>query len=114
MRYAYEGGRPCVKILFSDCEYTISDSPFKECHEKVVTVTFTCKITKNRENKFLNIDVASIMKSPLYSVRSGVSVSVLKIPLSHIFVEIPGGMFTHVAVLNMKIHENSDFRPVFV
>ena len=82
--------------------------------EKVVTVTFTCNVrVKSQKIEKINV-VASIMKSPLYSLRSGVSISVLKIPLPHIFVEIPGGMFTHVAVLSMKIHENSDFRPVFV
>ena len=74
----------------------------------------TCKITKNRENKSLNIDVRNIMKFPLYSVRSGVSISVFTNPLSRIFVEIPGGMYTHVSILNMKMHENSDFGPVFV
>ena len=54
------------------------------------------------------------MKLRSYSVRSGVLISGFKVPRPPIFTEIPGGMYTHVSTLNMKIHENSDFLPVFM
>ena len=69
---------------------------------------------KYRENKSININVIERMKLWCYSVRSGVSISVCKVSISCIFIEIPGGMYTHMSILNMKIHENSVFLPVFL
>ena len=61
----------------------------------------------------MNINVIERMKLQCYSVGSGVSISAFKVSISCILIEIPGGMYTHVFILNMKIHENCDFLHVF-
>ena len=68
---------------------------------------------KYRENKFFNIDRIEIMMLRCYSVMSGVSIPILKVSLSCILIEIPGGMYTPPAVLIMKIIKNDVFLVIF-
>ena len=81
---------------------------------QIFYVYCTCKVTKIEKNKFLNTDDTDIVKLPFYSVRSRVSIYAFKVSFPHIFIEIPGGMYTHMSVLSTKLHENSGFWPVFV
>ena len=69
---------------------------------------------KYRENKSININVIERIKLWCYSVRSGVSISILKVSLSCIFIEIPGGMYTPPTVLIMKIIKNDVFLIIFM
>ena len=77
---------------------------------QIFYVYCTCKITKIEKNTFLNTDDTDIVKLPLfYSVRSWVSIYAFKVSFPHMFIEIPGGMYTHMSVLSTKLHENSGF-----
>ena len=49
-----------------------------------------------------------------YSVSYVISISAFQVPISCIFIEITGGMCTHMSILNMKIQENNDFIFVFI
>ena len=69
---------------------------------------------KYRKNKFNNINVIERMKLRYYSVRSVISISAFQVSISCIFIEITGGMCTHMSILNMKIQENNDFMFVFI
>ena len=92
------------------------DSPLKSFMKKVVTVTFTCNV-RVKSQKIEKINSFILMLLTLWSSHCiqwglGSPFLCLKFHYHKYSSRYPGVCI--LVVLNMKMHENSDFRPVFV